>query len=419
VTIYARNEEDFLQITKVQSEERSKSSETKFQLSPVSPVKTPTNPTKFSLRKETSNPEEKEERQLIESMNELKNCYKSKNKEKALDNFFNLIKGDKKYDGLFLRNGNMSRSLTYNSLTDLDVNEALDCLFSPQTEEMRFNYLSEVGNSMLSGSTQPNTLSTLLSQNLEIKDEVLKIMVIGSSMIGKTALINSFIEGNNFDAKKYVYYPTNGMEIRKDFLKLNQKNVKIEFYDTDKQIHQKDITQTFYKICDAFFYVVDSKRAETFEFAKSAHMKITNFSKSQASFYMFNIEKEENILTALTSVNVVNEENVELIKEFCIKTKVTYCQGKLSDFNQKNTVLLNYLNNVLIRKANNTNSKHHRKNKSSVRQYNSNDVYLMESSLSSFADYKMMESKEENDTHLPRRLTCRRLSYNQKIPKDN
>jgi len=338
----------------------------------------------------------------------LNQCYKEKNKEKALDNFFNLIKGDKKYDGLFLRTGNMSRSLTYNSLTDLDVNEALDCLFSSQNEEMRFNYLSEVNNSAMSTEASKNNLSTLLSQNMEMKDEVLKIMMIGSNMIGKTALLSSFTD-SSFDLNKYVYFPTLGMEIKKIFLKLNEKNVKIEFYDTDMNIHQKDITQTFYKICNAYFYIVDANRMDTFEYIRATHMKVLNSHTRNASFYLFVVRAEAKA-----------SKDVELIKDYCLNAKITFCRTNPDEFTQKNVTLLNYLNNVLIRKVSCKDKKSAKKIKTyNETRYNSNDMYLLETSLSPFSDYQMLESKEEGNNFVSRLKYNRKFSYNQKLPKNN
>lgn len=142
----------------------------------------------------------------------------------------------------------MSRSLTYNSLTDLDVNEALQNIIassnnSEDNNHINFNYLTQSGKSMCSTNSSNKSINTILSQNLEIKDEVLKVMLIGSSTVGKTLLLSSFLD-NSFDEKNYIYFPTSGMEIRKIVLKINDKNVRIEFYDTDVNIHQKEITNS-------------------------------------------------------------------------------------------------------------------------------------------------------------------------------
>ena len=208
------------------------------------------------------NSEEIEEKKLTDAFNQLNSCFKknNNNKEEVLDRVLNFFKENYNYDVSILRAGYrniLTRSLTYIRLSDLNVNHALESIIanSRSNEEenhIHFNYLSQSGNST---ETSNSNFSTLLSQNIEIKDEVLKIMIIGSSMVGKTLLLSSFLD-YNFDEKSYVYFPTSGMEIKKIVLKLNEKNVRIEFYDTDTNIHQKDITNSIFNLIKPFIRYV-------------------------------------------------------------------------------------------------------------------------------------------------------------------
>ena len=133
-------------------------------------------------------------------------------------------------------------------MSDLDVNQALESIIAAahsniDNNHMHFNYLSQSGKSAESTMPSNNSFNILLSQNLEIKDEVLKVMILGSSMVGKTLLLSAFLD-NFFNEESYVYFPTSGMEIKKIGLKLNEKKVRVEFYDTDATIHQKEITNS-------------------------------------------------------------------------------------------------------------------------------------------------------------------------------
>lgn len=203
--------------------------------------------------KELQNNEENEEKKLAETFSQLNSCLKSKNKDKLLDQVFNFVNENRKHDISFLRAGiknTMCRSLTYNSLTDLDVNEAIENIVSnPNSQDdpesqLRFNLLSSgPPRSNYSTNVSNASFNALLSQNLEIKDEVLKIMMVGSSMVGKSLLISKFID-QGFREEGYVYFSTSGMEIKKICVKLNDKNVRIEFYDTDAAIHSKEITNS-------------------------------------------------------------------------------------------------------------------------------------------------------------------------------
>jgi hypothetical protein len=152
----------------------------------------------------------------------------------------------------------MTRSLTYDSLSDLNVNEAIESIITPPRvfeENDPHCYYNSFSNfsckSFISTNSSDNDFNTLLSQNLEIKDEVLKIMIIGCSMVGKTLLLSNFLDGS-FIETNYVYFPTSGMEIKKVVLKLNDKKVRIEFYDTDVNIHQKEIINSKFDLKISF-----------------------------------------------------------------------------------------------------------------------------------------------------------------------
>jgi len=130
-------------------------------------------------------------------------------------------------------------------------------------------------------------------------------------------------------------------------------------------------------------------------------MKVLDHSKQHSSYYLLNLEG-----------SYIDQSNLETIKRFCQNAKITYCQGKLSEFNQENPCWMNFLNNILIRTMSSKSSKKRKEKKNKTY----NDVHLMESGLSSFSEYKMLENKDENN-HLGLKLTHRKHSYTQKMPK--
>jgi len=300
---------------------------------------------------------------------------------------------------------NLSRSLTYDSLADVDVNEAIESIISSQNDKIQYNYLNDNRNESLSTITSnSNTFKALLSQNLEINYEELKIMIIGSSMVGKTAILSSFFDDKQ--ESNYVYYPTSGMEIKKIILKLNEKNVRVQFYDTDMHIHQKqkEITKTFYKICNAFFYVVDMSNIGSFEYIKSIHKNIINSSNSDISFYLFGL-KDKN----------TNLQNFDVIQNFCRKAKIEFLSLNISEFTQANSTIMNYFNNILIRKV--CNFKEKKKSKTFNTRYVDTSENIDNNNLYPAADYRMIEKNKNQDNVNPR-YKYRRLSYNQKNIKN-
>lgn len=162
------------------------------------------------------------------------------------------------------------------------------------------------------------------------------------------------------------------------------------------------INLAFYKICNAFFYIVDANKQETFEFVKNIHRNILNHSGSCASFYMFAVERKK------------NQENNTLFQNFCDKAKIAFHTIEVSQFSSKNITLLNYFNNILLRKI----CIAEKKKKIVSKTSNPKRLMTVCSDLGANSDYRMVEERsyETEPEGLPR-LKFRRLSYNQKLSK--
>ena len=135
-----------------------------------------------------------------------------------------------------------------------------------------------------------NTLSTFsntylqedkeifISQNLIVYDELLKLIVIGNKSVGKSTFIKKLIneESNG---------PTMALEINKTIVNVNNKKVKLEFFDTNTQIINSSIIKTYYKISQGYIAIIDSyqnvdnllwlkKQIEEIHSAKTFHAKL-------------------------------------------------------------------------------------------------------------------------------------------------
>lgn len=97
-----------------------------------------------------------------------------------------------------------------NSLDSLDVHLS-DCLSTKSTNE--------------------NSLESLVMQNLELYEEVLKIMVIGEKCTGKSLFISKLMS-----TPIHSYVPTKNLEIQSTVLKVGSKYVKLELFDTCSKV---------------------------------------------------------------------------------------------------------------------------------------------------------------------------------------
>jgi hypothetical protein len=188
---------------------------------------------------------------------------------------------------------------------------------------------------------QPTSCSTInkevLMQNVECEEEFLKVMVVGSTHTGKTKLINNFL-----DCRRNKYIPSSGLEIKKKIVKLISKTVRIEFFDTDANFHMKDPSRIYYRICDAFLYVMDCTKLETFNFIKNVHLKIFDNSCAK-SFVLVCLNWDLKSAELEESINIFSNEyniNVLALKD-------------VDHFNIKNESINHLFSSVMIKKMDN------------------------------------------------------------------
>ena len=92
-------------------------------------------------------------------------------------------------------------------------------------------------------------------------DQKIKIMVIGESLVGKTALITK-ITKNTFGG---AYLTTVGIDFQDKFLNINGKEIKIELWDTAGQERFRNIAKNYFQSSDGFLLVYDLTKKSSFE----------------------------------------------------------------------------------------------------------------------------------------------------------
>ena len=109
---------------------------------------------------------------------------------------------------------------------------------------------SSYGNSLEANSVSSFTeFESILYKNIDFCDEIIKILVIGDKMVGKSTLIRQIDLHNNLnlnDIKEYDtdYYPTLSMDIHKICINLNNRKIRVEMFDTNKKINMSPIFQS-------------------------------------------------------------------------------------------------------------------------------------------------------------------------------
>ena len=92
----------------------------------------------------------------------------------------------------------------------------------------------------------------------------LKILIIGDTFVGKTSLLLKYCDGECPEA----HMATIGVEFKDKKIKLNDREIKLQIWDTSGQERFRSITQNFYRNADGIIFVFDVTKTETFNHIK-------------------------------------------------------------------------------------------------------------------------------------------------------
>ena len=99
-----------------------------------------------------------------------------------------------------------------------------------------------------------------MSESLPV-DYKYKIMILGESQIGKTALINRYSK-NSFGLG---YITTVGIDFQIKFISLKGKNIKLQIWDTAGQERFRNITKSYFQTSNGFVMAYDITSTSSFE----------------------------------------------------------------------------------------------------------------------------------------------------------
>ena len=111
------------------------------------------------------------------------------------------------------------------------------------------------------------------------KRYILKITIVGDFAVGKTSLLNGYME-KKFD---FDYKPTLGANIVKKQINLPGKKVSVNIWDIAGQIMFKNLHGTFFEGSNGVIIVFDVTRPETFNHLKNWYH---DFKKDGASYFV-------------------------------------------------------------------------------------------------------------------------------------
>ena len=99
------------------------------------------------------------------------------------------------------------------------------------------------------------------TSDLSIKyDMTYKIVILGDTCVGKSCLLLRFTD------EKFMstHHPTIGVDYRSQIVKVEDKQVKLQLWDTSGQERYKTITSTYYRRAKGVVLVYDPTEEDSF-----------------------------------------------------------------------------------------------------------------------------------------------------------
>ena len=137
-------------------------------------------------------------------------------------------------------------------------------------------------------------------------DELIKLVFIGDSSVGKTCLLMRFSE-NRFPED---HMPTIGIDFKIKIMTVGKKRCKMQLWDTAGQERFQTITASYYKGAAGALLVYDASNRSTFQ-------SVTNWVKQIDNNASDNVQK---VLVAnksdLSNQEVSQDEGLQLAKDY-------------------------------------------------------------------------------------------------------
>jgi hypothetical protein len=253
---------------------------------------------------------------LKNSINELMNDTTKKNK-----------------DCIFYKNNKSLKALSCNAIYDINIRDLVDNLLTENDNEY-----------MKSNEGNNNSLRDYIFQNIE-SDNTLKIMLMSNNKSTKNALIKKlFILNDNSDNDYSLDEP---FEIRKKQIKLFNKNIALQIYDTSDEFHKNKTSSIYYEKISAFFIFIEASNHNAMNYLHFIYEKINKYIINKTCI--------------IFGVNMLFNEDCTIdgdnLRDYANENNSMFIPLKINDFDLKNNVIKNIFNLILIKNIDNKQSK--------------------------------------------------------------
>ena len=132
----------------------------------------------------------------------------------------------------------------------------------------------------------------------------LKILLIGDSCVGKTALLLKYVDG--LFTENHI--ASIGVEYKDKIIEIDNRKIKLEIWDTAGQEIYRSLTKNFYRRADAFLFVFDVTNEKSYEHIKDWLIEVEELGKDLKKILIAN-------KIDLKNKRIINKERMEKFAE--------------------------------------------------------------------------------------------------------
>ena len=236
---------------------------------------------------------------------------------------------------IFYNNKKCIRALSGNDIYDLNIRDLVDKFLAEN--ENGYTKTSEGNN---------NSLRDYIFQNIE-SDSNLKIMIMSNNKSTKNSFINKFFESQNKNEKNKNEIFDEPFEIRKKQIKLFNKNISLQIFDTSDEFHKNSISYVYYKTVSAFFIFIEASNHKVKNYLDFISEKLNKYIVNKTCI--------------IFGINMLFKDDCTIdgfnLRDYASENNMMFIPIKMKDFDLKNNLIINLFNLILIKGIDNKMSK--------------------------------------------------------------
>ena len=236
---------------------------------------------------------------------------------------------------IFYNNKKCIRALSGNAIYDLNVRDLVDKFLAEN--ENGYTKTTEGNN---------NSLRDYIFQNIE-SDNNLKIMIMSNNKSTKNSFINKFFESQNKNEKNKNEIFDEPFEIRKKQIKLFNKNISLQIFDTSDEFHKNSISYVYYKTVSAFFIFIEASNHKVKNYLDFISEKLNKYIINKTCI--------------IFGINMLFKDDCTIdgfnLRDYASENNMMFIPIKIKDFDLKNNLIINLFNLILIKGIDNKMSK--------------------------------------------------------------